>query len=234
MDALVLLEQWQGEHERNELGLHQYAKQKDLLLRALKDRTIATQDLQEETVAIKKKTVESAGTSALQLQLIDQEEQEGQVLDGEISRLAEEMRLKEAELERRSVETKASVARPESPKRQPEACCGAEGSLHRANWPKSEQPKVSTVGATANASGDRGQVVGHQPAPATCGAPEALQGQRQARQARPHGTGGPGDRADPRRVRRGQGRAAAAQACQAAGQLQRRICHLVLSVGARV
>ena len=121
MDALVLLEQWQGEHERNELGLHQYAKQKDLLLRALKDRTIATQDLQEETVAIKKKTVESAGTSALQLQLIDQEEQEGQVLDGEISRLAEEMRLKEAELERRGVETKASVARPEPPKRQSEA-----------------------------------------------------------------------------------------------------------------
>ena len=116
MDALVLLEQWQGEHERNELGLHQYAKQKDLLLRALKERTIATQDLQEETVAIKKKTVESAGTSALQLQLIDQEEQEGQVLDGEISRLTEEMRLKEAELERRGVETKASVARPESPK----------------------------------------------------------------------------------------------------------------------
>ena len=100
MDALVLLEQWQGEHERNEHGLHQYAKQKDLLLRALKERTIATQDLQEETVGIKKKTVESAGTSALQLQLIEQEEQEGQVLDGEISRLTEEVRLKEAELER--------------------------------------------------------------------------------------------------------------------------------------
>ena len=103
MDALVLLEQWQGEHERNEHGLHQYAKQKDLLLRALKERTIATQDLQEETVGIKKKTVESAGTSALQLQLIEQEEQEGQVLDGEISRLTEEVRLKEAELERRGV-----------------------------------------------------------------------------------------------------------------------------------
>jgi hypothetical protein len=99
MDALVLLEQWQGEHERNEHGLHQYAKQKDLLLRALKERTIATQDLQEETVGIKKKTVESAGTSALQLQLIEQEEQESQVLDGEISRLTEEVRLKEAELE---------------------------------------------------------------------------------------------------------------------------------------
>ena len=115
MDALVLLEQWQGEHERNEHGLHQYAKQKDLLLRALKERTIATQDLQEETVGIKKKTVESAGTSALQLQLIEQEEQEGQVLDGEISRLTEEVRLKEAELERRGVENhgpsdQASVA----------------------------------------------------------------------------------------------------------------------------
>lgn len=115
MDALILLEQWQGEHERNEHALHQYVKQKDLLLRALKERTIATQALQEETVGIKKKTVESAGISALQLQLIEQEEQEGQVLDGEISRLIEEVRLKEAELERRGVENhgpsdQASVA----------------------------------------------------------------------------------------------------------------------------
>ena len=116
MDALVLLEQWQGEHERNEHGLHQYAKQKDLLLRALKERTIATQDLQEETVGIKKKTVESAGTSALQLQLIEQEEQEGQVLDGEISRLTKEVRLKEAELERCGWKITARVTRPASPK----------------------------------------------------------------------------------------------------------------------
>ena len=116
MDALVLLEQWQGEHERNEHGLHQYAKQKDLLLRALKERTIATQDLQEETVGIKKKTVESAGTSALQLQLIEQEEQEGQGLDGEISRLTEEVRLKEAELERCGWKITARVTRPASPK----------------------------------------------------------------------------------------------------------------------
>ena len=122
MDALVLLEQWQGEHERNEHGLHQYAKQKDLLLRALKERTIATQDLQEETVGIKKKTVESAGTSALQLQLIEQEEQEGQVLDGEISRLTKEVRLKEAELERCGWKITARVTRPESPKRLAGPC----------------------------------------------------------------------------------------------------------------
>ena len=99
MDALVLLEQWQGEHERNELGLHQYAKQKELLLRALQERTIATQDLHEETVAIKKKTVLAAGTAALQLHLIDQCEREGRVLDGETRRLTEETRLKEAGLE---------------------------------------------------------------------------------------------------------------------------------------
>ena len=110
MDALVLLEQWQGEHERNELGLHQYTKQKDLLLRALQERTISTQNLEEETVAIKKKTVLAAGTAALQLHLIDQEEQEGRSLDSEISRLAEETRLKETELEQRRTEAATEAA----------------------------------------------------------------------------------------------------------------------------
>ena len=110
MDALVLLEQWQGEHERNELGLHQYAKQKELLLRALQERTIATQDLQEETVAIKKKTVLAAGTAALQLHLIDQCEREGRVLDGEIRRLTEETRLKEAGLEHRRTQAANEAA----------------------------------------------------------------------------------------------------------------------------
>ena len=183
MDALVLLEQWQGEHERNELGLHQYAKQKDLLLRALQERTAATQDLQEETTAIKKKTVLHAGTTALQLHLIDQEGQEGRVLDDEISRLTEEMRLKETELEQRFVKTSGR-------------CGQATLLLERPGWPTqfwrhskekypeshswskmtSEQPLFSTLGATANAGGDRGRVMGHGPAPATCGAPKALQG----------------------------------------------------------
>ena len=165
MDALVLLEQWQGEHERNEHGLHQYAKQKDLLLRALKERTIATQDLQEETVGIKKKTVESAGPSALQLQLIEQEEQEAQVLDGEISRLTKEVRLKEAELERRGLKNhgpsdQASVAQrlAGNALRQSDAYdLALKESLQRASC----CPCFQNSGAIASAGGDRGQIMDH-------------------------------------------------------------------------
>ena len=99
-DALVLLEQWQGEHERNELELLELAKERDLLLRALQDRTIAANDLHEETSAIKKRTRSAVGSAALHAHLIEQEEEHGQLLEEQIKRLTEETQRQQLELER--------------------------------------------------------------------------------------------------------------------------------------
>ena len=83
-ESLDLLEQWQSEHERNELELVQLAKQKSLLLQALQDKTVAVQNLQEEVASIKKRSLASAGSAMLQLQLIAREEQEGRLLGSEV------------------------------------------------------------------------------------------------------------------------------------------------------
>ena len=99
MDQLALLEQWQAEHECNELELLKLAREKDTLARALQEQQAKTQQLLAEITAIKKKGMSSAGRAEQLKLLIEQEEEEGRLLDTEIARLADETQHSQTALE---------------------------------------------------------------------------------------------------------------------------------------
>ena len=98
-DSLRLLEQWQGEHERNDLELCQLARQKDALTSRLRDVRQQTQNVVAEIAGIKKRGLEGAGSVRRLTQVIDQEEVEGRMLSAEIERLTQETQKATAALE---------------------------------------------------------------------------------------------------------------------------------------
>lgn len=99
MDSLELLEQWQAEHESNELELLKLAREKDTLARALQEQQTKTQQMLAEISSIKAKGVSSAGRAEQLKLLVEQEEEEGRLLDTEIDRLAEETQRSQTALE---------------------------------------------------------------------------------------------------------------------------------------
>lgn len=90
MDSLALLEQWQAEHESNDLELLKLAREKETLARALQEQQTKTQQLHAEIRSIKEKGASSAGRTEQLKLLVEQEEAEGRLLDAEITRLTDE------------------------------------------------------------------------------------------------------------------------------------------------